>query len=191
MVPALLAGVALALLAPSPVQAASAATAASGVPTTGTIREGVGAAGVNLGMSKAQVVARWGTPASCSVRSSSEFCSFRSADGVERALVRLTGGPARTVSVITIPFSNPAWSTTRGVHVGSTAYAGTAGTAVGQFDDAYGALVDPNRSTYYSRYVPGVSAGGQLRGSRFTLGWINEYFPDQYFAVTGITVQAG
>lgn len=156
-------------------------------PVTGTIHEGVGAAGVVLGMSKTQVDARWGAPARCSVTGSGQLCSYRSADGVERAQVRLTAGAAGTVSVITVPFSNPTWSTTRGIHVGSTAHAGTGTVGAGQFNAAYGPLVDPQRSTYYSRYVPAAGAGG----TRFTLGWINEYSPDQYFAVTGITVLPG
>ena len=105
-------------------------------------------------------------------------------------MVVLKGAPRR-VSLVSVGFANQSWTTTRGVHVGSTASPSTSGTPAGDFERAYAGLVDPARSTYYSRAVPGTDALGRPSLTRFTLGWIAEYTPDQYFGVAGITISAG
>lgn len=163
------------------------AQAIAGVPTNATIVEGRGAAGVDLGMSKAQVVATWGTPRSCSVSAGREVCRFASADGLANPMVVLAGSPRR-VSQITVFYDTLGWTTTRGIRVGSTAAPGLGGTPAQAFDLAYAGLVDTARSTYYSRVVPGTDALGRPSITRFTLGWWLDYTPEQYFGVTAITV---
>ncbi|MFN8077683.1 MAG: hypothetical protein U0Q15_19995 [Kineosporiaceae bacterium] len=166
--------------------AAAPAHAAPTVPVTATVSEGVGAAGVRLGMTKAQVTGQWGAAARCWT-SSGEWCSYASADGVERARVRWTGG---ALSLITIPLTNSTWTTSRGVHVGTPASPSLSG-GTEAFDLAYGASVDPARSTYWSRYVPGTPVAGQARGTRFTLDWFAPYTDAQYFGVVSITISVG
>jgi hypothetical protein len=166
------------------------ASAVATVPPVAAIVEGVGAASVDLGMTKTQVTARWGTPSRCRTTTSSEVCTFSSVDGIQRAMVVLNGSPRR-VGLISVGFDNQSWTTTRGIHIGSTASPSTSGTPAGDFDRAYGGLVDPSRSTYYSRAVPGTDALGRPSLTRFTLGWFAEYTPGQYFGVTGITITAG
>ena len=166
-----------------------AAHAAASTPGTATIQEGVGAAGVNLGMTKTQVFAQWGTPRSCSASRTRETCTFRSADGLANPLVILSGSPRR-VTLVSIRVDTLGWTTTRGIHVGSTASPGLSGLPPAEFETAYAGLIDPDRSSYYSKVVPGVDALGRASTTRFTLGWYNEYTPSQFFGVTGITLTA-
>ena len=164
-----------------------AAHAAGSTPSVTTIQEGVGAGGVRLGMTKTQVVAQWGSPKSCSTTSSREVCRFTSADGLANPLVILSSSPRR-VTMVSISVDTIGWTTTRGVHVGSTASPSLTGHPAAEFESAYVGLIDTSRSSYYSKVVPGVDALGRASTTRFTLGWYAEYTPGQFFGVTGITV---
>lgn len=149
-------------------------------PVTATILEGQGAAGARLGMTQAEVAAVLGTGTCNQVSATrNQSCTYASADGIARAIAVFDTGAPRRLITLTAPFGNATWKTTKGIHGGSSSSDLTA---------AYGAAIDASRSSYYSKAVPGVDSAGQPSVTRFTLGWINEYQPDQYFGVVSITV---
>lgn len=150
-------------------------------PINATITDGVGAAFVQLGQTPTEVTTRLGSPASCTpdIPSQPQTCSYRSADGVLRAQASFDNGSPRRLAIVRTPFSNAGWKTLKGIVVGSTASA---------LNSAYGSAIDTAKSTSYSKVVPGVDAAGRPSITQFTLGWFNEYQPNQYFGVTDISV---
>jgi hypothetical protein len=161
-----------------------ALTAAAAAPVTATIADGVGAADARLGMTQDEVAAKLGAPSSCTGASatSTQTCTYKSADGIVRASATFDIASPRRLSVINVPFSNSSWKTLKGIAVASTETA---------FKSAYGSSIDAARSTYYSKVVPGVDAAGNPSETRFSLGWFNEYQPNQYFGVISVTVARG